>query len=177
MVFLHPEEAAAISNSKPALLKAVDDPLEDIRQYATAVLGLVQPSTDEDLKQVVLRGLADPSHKVRKAALGTVSFKKLNNPEIVTAALAVASSRPEELARTVEALGDAAPTDSRAVELFVSALGSKSEEAKRQSLTALSKAGKAATAALPKLRQLAADPNESELLKKSAKDAIRKVEP
>jgi len=63
------------------------------------------------------------------------------------------------------------------VELFVSALGSKSEEAKRQSLTALSKAGKAATAALPKLRQLAADPNESELLKKSAKDAIRKIEP
>src|SRR5882724_11851350 len=66
MVLLQPEEAAIIAESKSTLIKATEDPLEDVRQYATAVLGLVvQPATDEDLKKVVIRGLADPSHKVR----------------------------------------------------------------------------------------------------------------
>lgn len=177
MVFLHPEEAATISNSKPALLKAIDDPLEDIRQYATAVLGLVQPATDEDLKQVVLRGLADPSHKVRKVALGAVSFRKLNDPKIVAGALDLASSHPGELSAAIESLGNVAPSDPRAIELFVDSLRSKSAETKQQSLRALTKSGKNASTALPMMRQLEEDPNESELTKKLAKEAIRNLGP
>jgi len=177
MVLLYPEEAATISNSKPALLKAIDDPLEDIRQYATAVLGLVRPATDEDLKQVVLRGLADPSHKVRKVALGAVSFRKLNDPKIVAGALDLASSHPNELSNAIETLGDVAPSDPKSIELFVGGLRSKSAETKQHSLIALTKAGKSASTALPIIRQLAEDPNESELIRKSAKQAMKNLEP
>jgi hypothetical protein len=40
---------------------------------------------------------------------------------------------------------------------------------------AFSKAGKAATTALPLLRQLVADPKENEVIKTLAMDAIKKV--
>lgn len=176
MVFLHPEEAAAIANSKPALLKAIDDPSEDVRQYGTAVLALVQPATDEDLKRVVLRGLADPSHKVRRVALGAVSFKKLNEPEVVAATLALPPSWPGELSQKIKTLGEVAPTSPGVIEFFVSSLSESESDVKSQALLGLSKSGKGAAEALPKLRQLAADPHESEQVKKLASEAIKKIQ-
>jgi hypothetical protein len=173
---LHAEEAPTFAKSKQALPEAAEDPLLDVRQYAIAVLGMTRGAPDEDLKKVALRAFTDPSHKVRRIALGMVSFKKLNDPAIVTAALALASSNPGDLPQAIDALGDIAPTDPRAIQLFVNSLRSDSVSVKQSSLTALSKAGKAAMAVLPMLRQMAADPNESELIKNSAKYTIKKIE-
>jgi HEAT repeat protein len=173
---LHPDKAPSFAKSKQALLGATQDPLLDVRQYAIAVLGMTRGAPDEDLKNVALRAFTDPSHKVRRIALGMVSFKKLNDPEIVTAVLALASSNPGDLSQAIDALGDIAPTDPRAIQLFVNALRGDSVAVKQSSLIALSKAGKAATAALPVLRQLVADTGQSELLRTLAKDTIKKVE-
>lgn len=171
----HPEETAIIAGSKPALIKATDDPLEDVRQYATAVLGIALPPSDPDLRKLVLRGLADPSHKVRRVAIGTVSFKKLNDPEII-AALALPSSWPGEHSQRIYTLGEVAPTTPKAIEFFVSSLSDSASDVRSQALLALSKSGKAAAEALPKLRQLAADPQESEQVKKLASEATKKIE-
>jgi hypothetical protein len=38
MDLLHPEQGPTIAKSKAALMKAMEDPLEDVRQYALAVL-------------------------------------------------------------------------------------------------------------------------------------------
>jgi HEAT repeat protein len=173
---MHPDEAPTIAKSKLALIEASTDSLEDVRQYATAVMAITLPASDEDLKKAVIRGLSDPGHKVRKVALGAVSFRKLNDPEIVTAVLALASFRPEELARTTEALGNAAPTDRRAVGMFVNSLSNDSADVKSQSLLALQKSGKAASEALPRLRQIAADPEESQQIRRLAAEAIKKIE-
>jgi hypothetical protein len=49
-------------------------------------------------------------------------------------------------------------------------------EVKQAALIALGKSGRAATAALPKLRQLAADPGVSDVARKAANEVIRKLE-
>jgi HEAT repeat protein len=171
----HPEDTATIIRAKSALIKATDDPLEEVRQYATAVLGIALPPSDPDLRRLVLRGLADPSHKVRRVAIGAVSFKKLNDPEIV-AALASPSSSPGELSQRINTLGEVAPTTPKAIRFFVDSLSDNTSDVKSQALRALSKSGKAAAEALPKLRQLAADPHESEQVKGLVSEAIRKIE-
>jgi len=89
----------------------------------------------------------------------------------------VASSRPEDLAGTVEALGNVVPSGPQSIELFVSVLRSGSADTKQRSLKALSKSGKNASAALPMMRQLAEDPNESETTKRLAREAIKNLEP
>ena len=173
---VHPEEAPLIAKAKPALAKAAEDPLEDIRQYAIAVLGIAQGVPDEDLKRVLLRGFADPSHKVRRVALGVVSFKKFKDPEVVTSVLSLGSSRPDDLPRIAEALGNIAPTDQRAIALFVKSLDSNSADLRQQSLIALRKSGNAAAEAVPRLRQMASDPSESAQVKRLAKEVLNKVE-
>jgi len=61
-------------------------------------------------KEQCCRGFVDQGHKVRRIALGNVSYKKLNDPEIVAAAIAQTAAWPKDL-YAIEALGDAAPTD------------------------------------------------------------------
>jgi len=173
---LHPDEAPVFAKSKQALLEATEDPLLDVRQYAIAVLGMTRGAPDEDLKKVALRAFADPSHKVRRVALGVISFKKFNDPVIVNGVLALASSNPGDLSQAIDALGDIASTDPRAIQLFVNALRGDSVYVKQSSLMALGKSPKAATAALPTLRQLVADPKENEGIKVLAKEVIKKVE-
>ncbi len=80
---LHPDEAPVFAKSKQLLLEATQDPLLDVRQYAIAVLGMTRGAPDEDLKKVALRAFTDPSHKVRRIALGVVSSKKFDDPAIV----------------------------------------------------------------------------------------------
>jgi HEAT repeats len=176
MDLLHPEQGPTIAKSKAALMKAMEDPLEDVRQYALAVLGATKGIPDEDQKRVVLQGLTDQGHKVRRIALGIVSYKKLNDPEIIAAAIDLTSAWPKDLPPAIEALGNAAPADPRAVTMFVSSLDSGLPEVKEAALAALSKSGRAATAALPKLRHLAGDPTESELTRRAANEAIKKIE-
>ena len=173
---LHPEQGPEIAKSKAALMKGMEDPLEDVRQYSLAVLGATKGIPEEDQKRVVLQGLADQGHKVRRIALGIVSYKKLNDPEIITAAIALTAAWPKDLHPAIEALGEAAPADARAVRVFVSSLDSDLLEVKQAALIALGKSGRAATAALPKLRQLAADPGVSDVARKAANEVIRKLE-
>jgi hypothetical protein len=176
MDLLHPEQGPAIAKFKAALLKGMEDPLEDVRQYSLAVLGATKRVPEEDQKGVVLQGLADPGHKVRRIALGMVSYKKLNDPEIITAAIALTAAWPKDLHPAIEALGNAAPADARAVRVFVSSLDSDLPEVKQAALIALGKSGRAGTAALPKLRQLAADASVSDATRKAANEVIRKME-
>jgi len=164
------------SKSKQALLEATQDPLLDVRQYAIAVLGMTRGAPDEDLKKVALRAFTDPSHKVRRIALGVVSFKKFNDPAIVNGVLALASSNPGDLSQAIDALGDIAPADPGAIQLFVNALRGDSVFVKQSSLRALGKSAKGASVALPTLRQLVADPKENEAMKALAKEVIKKVE-
>src|SRR5258708_27781 len=173
---LHPDEAPVFAKSKQLLLEATQDPLLDVRQYAIAVLGMTRGAPDEDLKKVALRAFADPSHKVRRIALGVVSSKKFNDPAIINGVLTLASSNPGDLSQAIDALGDIAPTEPRAIQFFVNALRGDSEYVKQSSLRALGKSAKGATAALPTLRQLVADPKENEGIKALAKEVIKKVE-
>jgi len=173
---LHPDEAPVYAKSKQLLLEATQDPLLDVRQYAIAVLGMTRGAPDEDLKKVALRAFTDPSHKVRRIALGVVSSKKFNDPAIVNGVLTLASSNPGDLSQAIDALGDIASTDPRAIQLFVNALRGDSVYVKQSSLMALGKSPKAVTAALPTLRQLVADPKENEGIKALAKEMIKKVE-
>jgi hypothetical protein len=55
---------------------------------------------------------------------------------------------PDAHVKLAEALGDAAPTDPRAVKVFVSSFDSDLPEVKQAALIALGKSGRAATAAL-----------------------------
>ncbi len=173
---LHPDEAPIFAKSKHLLLEATLDPLLDVRQYAIAVLGMTRGAPDEDLKKVALRAFTDPSHKVRRIALGVVSSKKFDDPAIVNGVLALASSNPGDLSQAIDALGDIAPADSRAIQLFINALRGDSVYVKQSSLMALGKSAKGASAALPTLRQLVADPKENEAMKALAKEVIKKVE-
>lgn len=172
----HPEQGPAIAKFKAALMKGMGDPLEDVRQYSLAVLGATKGIPEEDQKRVVLQGLADPGHKVRRIALGMVSYKKLNDPEVITAAIALTAAWPKDLRPAIEALGNAAPADARAVRVFVSSLDSDLPEVKQAALIALGKSGRAGTAALPRLRQLAADASASDTTRKAASEAIGKIE-
>jgi len=174
---LHPDEAPIFAKSKHLLLEATLDPLLDVRQYAIAVLGMTRGAPDEDLKKVALRAFTDPSHKVRRIALGVVSSKKFDDPAIVNGVLALASSNPGDLSQAIDALGDIAPADSRAIQLFINALRGDSVLVKLSSLMALGKSAKGASADLPTLRQLVADPKENEAIKALAKEVIKKVEP
>jgi hypothetical protein len=176
MDLLRPEQGPAIAKFKAALMKGMEDPFEDVRQYSLAVLGATKGVPEEDQKRAVLQGLADQGHKVRRIALGNVSYKKLNDPEIVAAAIALTAAWPKDLYLAIEALGDAAPTDPRAVKVFVSSLDSDLPEVKRAALIALGKSGRAGTAALPRLRQLAADASASGTTRKAASEAIGKIE-
>src|SRR5712671_4947503 len=172
MDLLHPEQGPAIAKFKAALMKGMENPLEDVRQYSLAVLGATKGVPEEDQKRAVLQGLVDLGHKVRRIALGSVSYKKLNDPEIITAVIGLTSARPKDLYLAIEALGDAAPTDPRALKVFISSLDSDLPEVKQAALIALGKSGRAATAALPRLRQLAADPGASDVTRKEANEAI-----
>jgi len=176
MDLLHPEQGPAIAKFKAALMKGMENPLEDVRQYSLAVLGATKGIPEEDQKRAVLQGLVDLGHKVRRIALGSVSYKKLNDPEIITAVIGLTSARPKDLYLAIEALGDAAPTDPRTVKVFVSSLDSDLPEVKQAALIALGKSGRAATAALPKLRQLAADASAGDTTRKAAREAIGKIE-
>jgi HEAT repeats len=176
MDLVHPEQGPNIAKSTAALMKAMEDPLEDVRQYALAVLGATKGISDEDQKRAVLHGLADQGHKVRRIALGIVSDKKLNDPEVIGAAIHLASAWPKDLYPAIEALGNAAPADPRAVAIFVTSLDSALPEVKQAALAALSKSGRAATAALPRLRQLATEPGQSDAVRKAANEAIKKIE-
>src|SRR6266403_2833476 len=176
MDLLRPEQGPAIAKFKAALMKGMEDPFEDVRQYSLAVLGATKGVPEEDQKKVVLQGLADQGHKVRRIALGNVSYKKLNDPEIITAVIGLTSAWPKDLYSAIEALGDAAPTDPRAVKVFVSSLDSDLPDVKQAALIALGKSGRAATAALPRLRQLAEDSGVSDVTRKAANEAIRKIE-
>ena len=176
MDLLRPEQGPAIAKFKAALMKGMEDPFEDVRQYSLAVLGATKGIPEEDQKRAVLQGLVDQGHKVRRIALGNVSYKKLNDPEIVAAAIALTAAWPKDLYLAIEALGDAAPTDPRAVKVFVSSLDSDLPEVKRAALIALGKSGRAGTAALPKLRQLAADASAGDTTRKAAREAIGKIE-
>jgi hypothetical protein len=176
MDLLHPEQGPAIAKFKAALMKGMEDPLEDVRQYSLAVLGATKGIAEEDQKRVVLQGLVDQGHKVRRIALGIVSYKKLNDPEIIAATVAVTSAWPKDLRLAIEALGNAAPADPRAVRVFITSLESDLTEVKAAALTALSKAGRAGTAALPRLKQMAADPGSSDTSRKAASEAIRRIE-
>src|SRR5258707_39093 len=117
MDLLHPEQGPAIAKFKAALMKGMENPLEDVRQYSLAVLGATKGIPEEDQKRAVLQGLVDLGHKVRRIALGNVSYKKLNDPEIIAAAIALTAAWPKDLYLAIEALGDAAPTDPRAVKV------------------------------------------------------------
>jgi len=176
MDLLRPEQGPAIAKFKAALMKGMEAPFEDVRQYSLAVLGATKGVPEEDQKRVVLQGLADQGHKVRRIALGNVSYKKLNDPEIITAVIGMTSAWPKDLYLAIETLGDAAPTDRRAVKVFASSLDSGSPEIKQAALIALGKSGRAATAALPRLRQLAEDSGASDVTRKAANEAIRKIE-
>ena len=176
MDLLRPEQGPAIAKFKAALMKGMEDPLEDVRQYSLAVLGATKGIPEEDQKRAVLQGLVDQGHKVRRIALGNVSYKKLNDPEIVAAAIALTAAWPKDLYLAIEALGDAAPTDPRAVKVFVSSLDSDLPEVKQAALIALGKSGRAGTAALPKLRQLAADASAGDTTRKAAREAIGKID-
>jgi HEAT repeat protein len=176
MDLLHPEQGPAIAKFKAALMKGMEDPLEDVRQYSLAVLGATKGIAEEDQKTAVLQGLVDQGHKVRRIALGIVSYKKLNDPEIITATVAVTSAWPKDLRLAIEALGNAAPADPRAVRVFITSLESDLTEVKAAALTALSKTGRAGTAALPRLKQMAADPGSSDTNRKAAIEAIRRIE-
>jgi hypothetical protein len=170
------EKGPAIAKFKAALMKGTEDPLEDIRQYSLAVLGATKGIPEEDQKRAVLQGLADQGHKVRRIALGIVSYKKLNDPEIITDVIGLTSAWPKDLYLAIEALGDAAPTDPRAVKVFVSSLDSDLPEVKQAALIALGKSGRTATAALPRRRQLAEDSGASDVTRKAANEAIRTIE-
>jgi len=176
MDLLHPEQGPAIAKFKAALMKGMENPLEDVRQYSLAVLGATKGIPEEDQKRAVLQGLVDQGHKVRRIALGNVSYKKLNDPEIIAAAITLTAAWPKDLYLAIEALGDAAPTDPRAVKVFVSSLDSDLPEVKQAALIALGKSGRAGTAALPKLRQLAADASAGDTTRKAAREAIGKIE-
>jgi hypothetical protein len=154
MDLLHPEQGPAIAKFKAALMKGMEDPLEDVRQYSLAVLGATKGIPEEEQKTVVLQGLADQGHKVRRMALGIVSYKKLNDPEVITAAIALTAAWPKDLRPAIEALGDAAPTDPRAVKVFVSSLDSDLPEVKQVALIALAKAEE-------RRQQLSRDSNEA----------------
>jgi len=176
MDLLHPEQGPAIAKFKAALMKGMENPLEDVRQYSLAVLGATKGIPEEDQKRAVLQGLVDQGHKVRRIALGNVSYKKLNDPEIITAVIGLTSVWPKDLYLAIEALGDAAPADARAVRVFVSSLDSDLPEVKQAALIALGKSGRAGTAALPRLRQLAADAGASDTTRKAASEAIGKID-
>src|SRR5712671_268464 len=97
MDLLHPEQGPAIAKFKAALMKGMEDPLEDVRQYSLAVLGATKGVPEEDQKRAVLQGLADQGHKVRRIALGIVSDKKLNDREVIAAAIALTAAWPKDL--------------------------------------------------------------------------------
>ena len=176
MDLLHPEQGPAIAKFKAALMKGMEDPLEDVRQYSLAVLGATKGIAEEDQKRVVLQGLVDQGHKVRRIALGIVSYKKLNDPEVVTAIIALTAAWPKDLRAAIEALGNAVPTDPRAVKVFVNSLDADLPDVKQAALIALGKSGRGGAAALPRLRQLAADPGASDATRKAASEAIGKIE-
>jgi HEAT repeat protein len=171
----HAELAQTIAESERLLLRATEDQNQDVREYAIEVLSTNKAVSDDKLEKAVVRGLADPSKKVRRVALGAVSYRKFNRPGFIAALLGMASSQ-SDLPQVIEALGNVAPTDHRAVEVFVAGLHTESTAAKTEALLALTKAGSAGMVALPTLQELAASSRESEQIRKLAEDAIKKVQ-
>lgn len=177
----------SMNGPSPAVLKALYDVLHDpayqVRLAAVQSLSTLGPAADEDSVDAYVAALTpialkdpEPGLQIwaRIAVIGATKDFGANNIAPITKHLANAD--PGVRMQAVQALGALGPQAKASVGSLVTALNDADVGVQVSAMWALGRMETAAASALPALEKMVADPNQSDYMKRNAKDALKAIQ-
>lgn len=157
----------------PALLDALSDKDPIVREFVIKSIGKMNPRI-EAVPQAVRRGLADPDLCVRRASAAVFSSMR-PVPSVVLPALARTLSDEDSLLRSfvVSSFVDIGPIGINAL-VNIAQAASEKADVRCSALETLGTIGCEAKRALPDLKKLLDDQDET--VRNAAQESIRKIE-
>jgi HEAT repeat protein len=175
---------AAVTNARnaerlqqvaPVLILALADPDPGVRQGAVTAVSVMKPAPPAEAAAALLGLLEDPEVDVRRGALAALVRMRPIPPELRHFAVEQVKARSPLEPQAIQLLGGLPIESLYIVELVAERLASPDPALRTVALQALAKWGTMAEPALPRLRQMAADPNEDPTLRMLARNAIEQI--
>ncbi|MEI7683450.1 MAG: HEAT repeat domain-containing protein [Planctomycetota bacterium] len=164
------------------LYKVLHDPAYQVRLAAIQSLSILGPGTDQNMIDAYVSALTpialkdpEPGLQIwaRIAVIGATKDFSLTNIAPITKHLT--SVDPGIRMQAVQALGAIGPQAKTSVASLVTALKDDDQGVQLSAMWALGRMEAAAAVAMPALEKIAADPNQADHVKRSAKDALEKI--
>lgn len=160
------------------LVPYLEDSDPNIRESIARALASILPRPPSTLAAPLRKLLHDSERNVRLLAMEGLSRIRPVEPETLEAVLEIArKDKSEEVkGQALRALGELGVASGEVVNLLVANLEAPNQFIRTSAAHGLALLGPAAREAIPKLRELAEDENESEVVRSNARGALRLIE-
>lgn len=171
----NPENAERLQQVAPILIVALADPDPTVRQAVVTAIGAIRPAPPAEAAGALLALLDDPAVDVRPAAFAALARMQPPPPELRQLAVEQLRTRSPLETQAIRLLGGLGTEDPEIVELVTERLASPDLALRIEAVQALAQWGRAASPALPILKQLSADPDEDPTLRALAATVVEQI--
>lgn len=169
------ESAHSLQSISATLVDALADPDPEVRQAVVAAVAQMRPTPPTEATSSLLDLLDASQEDTRAAALGALVRIRPVPEELQDVLIDQVRQSSSLMPYAIRALGGMSIDDPDVVRLVVDQLGSADPAVRVEAVQALSHWGSTARPALPRLREIAADPRQDETLRMLARGAIERI--
>lgn len=171
-----PSLSAVMLQNSAALLKALSDPNDAVRELAVKIVYFIKPNPPSDFAGPLIQLLSDGKNSIRRSALAAMAEIRPVDPKVRMAILSLMSAEGELKGLAVRVLGEMRDADPQTVTALTIALKDKNQFVQSEAIKALARIGHPAASAQSALEILLRDTAVDEHVKKLAEQAIKAIQ-